>query len=95
MPTLPLRPRHVQRRYTDERGWHLIYHVYNTGENPPHGHECFNSTVSAHAFSADGFSWHMSPLSPYGTQVQLTTGETVTVATRERPVIPGLRGIRF
>ena len=27
----------------------------------------------------------MSPLSPYGTQVELTTGETVTVATRERP----------
>ena len=40
--------------YTDSRGWHLIYHVYNTGENPPHGHECINSTVSAHAFSADG-----------------------------------------
>ena len=114
--------------YTDERGWHLIYHVYNTHENPPHGHECVNSTVSAHAFSIDGFNWHMSPLSPcvsyddvlgyyysqailkvvhghsggpyllscpvlsilscthrYGTQVKLTTGETVTVATRERP----------
>jgi hypothetical protein len=27
----------------------------------------------------------MSPLSPYGTQVKLTSGETVTVATRERP----------
>lgn len=27
----------------------------------------------------------MSPVSPYGTQVQLTSGETVTVATRERP----------
>jgi hypothetical protein len=71
--------------YTDERGWHLIYHVYNTHENPPHGHECVNSTVSAHAFSENGFEWHMSPLSPYGTQVQLTSGETVTVATRERP----------
>jgi hypothetical protein len=42
----------------------LIYHVYNTHENPPHGHECVNSTVSAHAFSIDGFNWHMSPLSP-------------------------------
>jgi len=26
--------------YTDARGFHLIYHVYNTQENPPHGHEC-------------------------------------------------------
>lgn len=57
----------------------------NTKENPPHGHECVNSTVSAHAFSEDGFTWFMSPVSPYGTQVELTTGETVTVATRERP----------
>lgn len=71
--------------YTDDRGWHLLYHVYNTHENPPHGHECVNATVSAHAFSVDGFTWHMSPVSPYGTQVELTTGETVTVATRERP----------
>lgn len=71
--------------YTTERGWHLIYHVYNTGENPPHGHECINSTVSAHAFSPDGFHWFMSPTQPYGTQVKLTSGATVTVATRERP----------
>jgi hypothetical protein len=28
---------------------------YNTQENPPHGHECVNATVSAHAFSEDGF----------------------------------------
>jgi hypothetical protein len=27
----------------------------------------------------------MSKTAPYGTQVKLTTGETVTVATRERP----------
>lgn len=73
--------------YTTDRGFHLIYHVYNTHENPPHGHECVNSTVSAHAYSADGFQWFMSPESPYGTQVELTTGETVTVATRERPKI--------
>ena len=26
--------------YTDTRGFHLLYHVYNTHENPPHGHEC-------------------------------------------------------
>ena len=72
--------------FTDRRGsFHLIYHVYNTHENPPHGHECFNSTVSAHQYSTDGYTWHTSATSPYGTQVALTSGETVTVATRERP----------
>lgn len=71
--------------YTDARGWHLLYHVYNTTEHPPHGHECADSTVSAHAFSLDGYEWHMSPLSPYGTQVELSNGTTVTIATRERP----------
>ena len=59
--------------------------MYNTHENPPHGHECFNSTVAAHAFSKDGFTWHMSPEPPYTTQIELTNGTTVTVATRERP----------
>lgn len=73
--------------YTTARGFHAIYHVYNTHEHPPHGHECFDSTVSAHVFSSDGFTWHTSPTQPYGTQVQLTTGTTVTVATRERPKI--------
>ena len=31
------------------------------------------------------FSWHISSTSPYGTQVELATGGSVTVATRERP----------
>jgi hypothetical protein len=59
--------------------------VYNTHENPPHGHECVNSTVSAHQYSVDGYTWGSSLVSPYGTQVELSTGETITVATRERP----------
>ena len=72
--------------YSDQRGsWHLLYHVYNTTENPPHGHECVNSTVSAHAYSLDGFHWFVSPHQPYTTQILLTSGETITVATRERP----------
>jgi hypothetical protein len=71
--------------YSTSRGWHLLYHVYNLSE--PHGGECIDSTVSAHAYSVDGFTWHASPAQPYGTQVKLTTGETVTVATRERPKI--------
>lgn len=59
--------------------------MYNTHENPPHGHECFNSTVSAHSFSADGYNWFMSSVPPYGTQVELADGSHITVATRERP----------
>jgi hypothetical protein len=41
--------------------------------------------VNTGTLGEDGFNWHMSPLPPYGTQVKLTSGETVTVATRERP----------
>ena len=63
---------------TDERGWHLLYHVHSTTENPSHGRECVNATVS-------GYDWHTRPLSPYGTKVQLTSGGVMTVATRERP----------
>ena len=69
------------------RGYHLLYHVYNTTEHPPHGHECVDSTVSAHGYSEDGFNWFLSPNQPYSTQIKLTTGETVTVATRERPKV--------
>ena len=46
----------------------------------------FISTVSAHAFSEDGFNWHMSATSPYGTQIATTAG-TVQISTRERPKI--------
>ena len=54
--------------YSDQRGlWHLLYHMYITTENPPHGHECVNSTVSAHAYSLDGFHWFVSPHQPYTT----------------------------
>jgi len=69
--------------YTDKRGnFHCFYHVYRTDLPSTN---CVNSTVSAHSFSKDGFQWTMSKTAPYGTQVELSTGETVTVATRERP----------
>lgn len=69
--------------YTDHRGhFHCLYHVYTT--NLP-SFDCTNSTVSAHAFSVDGFSWHVSQISPYGTQLGLSNGENITLATRERP----------
>ena len=68
--------------YIDARDrFHLIYHVY---ESVP-AYTCVNSTVSAHVYSPDGFTWHAHPVSPYGTQVLLSTGETITVSTRERP----------
>jgi hypothetical protein len=69
--------------YTDKRGhFHCIYHVYRTDLPPT---QCVDSTVSAHSFSEDGYTWTMSKTAPYGTQVKLSTGGTVTVATRERP----------
>lgn len=71
--------------YIDERGFHIIYHVYNTEENPPHGHDCSNSTVSAHVFSSDGLRWFKSQGQPYGTQIQVSELGNLTVATRERP----------
>lgn len=71
--------------YIDKRGFHVIYHAYIPNEHPPHGHDCTRSTVSKHVFSKDGKDWFESPGHPYGTQVELLGGETITVATRERP----------
>lgn len=69
--------------FTDIAGhFHLIYHVYTTDD---HGETCTNSTVSAHVFSETGFDWHAHPVSPYGTHVELASGDHVVVATRERP----------
>ena len=72
--------------WMDARGnFHVIYHVYET---EAYHSQCVNSTVSAHATSADGGkTWRTGPVQPYTTQVQRTDGTTVTVATRERPKI--------
>ena len=51
--------------------WHLLYHVYETGEP---GITCRNSTVSAHSFSVDGHTWHTTTPQPYGTVVELAGG---------------------
>lgn len=41
--------------FTDKRGhFHLLYHVYTTEPEDT----CTNSTVSAHVYSKDGFTWH-------------------------------------
>ena len=69
--------------FTDARShFHCLYHVYDTSADKS---QCVNSTVSAHIYSEDGFEWHTSPVQPYTTQIELVTGETVTVSTRERP----------
>lgn len=67
--------------YTDKRGFHVFYHVYNYADRD----ECVDATVSAHVYSEDGFTWHASPTQPYGTQIEVEDGKTVTVSTRERP----------
>ena len=69
--------------YVDKRGhFHCFYHVYRTDLPST---DCTASTVSAHAFSVDGYAWSISKTQPFGTQVPLSNGTTVTVATRERP----------
>mmetsp|Transcript_16619 Transcript_16619/g.25112 ORF Transcript_16619/g.25112 Transcript_16619/m.25112 type:complete len:403 (-) Transcript_16619:2071-3279(-) len=69
--------------YTDQRGnFHSLYHVYARNGT---SFNCTNSLVSAHAYSRDGLTWNISKYPPYGTQVLLSSGETITVATRERP----------
>merc|ERR1712083_964637 len=62
--------------------WHLLFHAYETGEP---GFTCANSTVSAHLFSNDGFLWHTVDVQPFGTQVELVSGGTMLLSTRERP----------
>ena len=71
--------------YTTARGWHVLWHVYNYTEHPPHGHECRDSTVSAHSFSTDGITWHTGRTQPYGTTARRADGVTAQFATRERP----------
>lgn len=67
--------------YTDKRGFHVFFHVYNYADRET----CVDATVSAHIFSEDGHEWHGSPVQPYGTQIEVEGGKTITVSTRERP----------
>jgi hypothetical protein len=91
--------REDQFLFTTKRGWHVLFHASIPDSSPGAGHNCTASVVSAHMFSVDGFDWHVSAISPYGTQVEVkeTAGSNggngreegatriVTVATRERP----------
>jgi hypothetical protein len=69
--------------YMDQREhFHCLYHVFRYNTNSSY---CGNETVSAHQFSEDGFTWFMSRTQPYNNHIETTNGETVIVATRERP----------
>lgn len=69
--------------WTDARGdWHCLYHVFQYGKN---NGTCVGTHVSAHHYSPDGLNWYTIDAEPYGNEVELTTGETVVLATRERP----------
>ena len=80
--------------FTTRRGWHALFHAGVRDNSTAAGHDCSHATVSAHMFSLDGFEWHASAISPYGTQVEVLQDEAgaeragkraITVATRERP----------
>jgi hypothetical protein len=69
--------------YLDHRGhFHGIYHAYHRS---PNADNCENETVATHIYSADGFKWHLSQQPPYGNQLELANGNSITLATRERP----------
>lgn len=69
--------------YVDFRGhFHGIYHAYHRS---PNADNCENEIVSTHIYSKDGHAWHISQHPPYGTKLELASGESITLATRERP----------
>eukprot|EP00037_Helgoeca_nana_P026015 m.289665 g.289665 ORF g.289665 m.289665 type:complete len:449 (-) comp27112_c0_seq3:3594-4940(-) len=57
--------------FTTPRGWHVLFHASIPDGSPTAGHNCTASVVSAHMFSVDGFVWHASATSPYGSQVEV------------------------
>ena len=66
----------------DPRGnLHLIYHIYVTSVPD----SCVGSLVSAHGYSADGFTWGWSPVQPYDNVIEYDDGTSLLVSTRERP----------
>eukprot|EP00930_Biecheleria_cincta_P076262 TRINITY_DN63474_c0_g1_i1.p1 TRINITY_DN63474_c0_g1~~TRINITY_DN63474_c0_g1_i1.p1 ORF type:complete len:475 (-),score=56.25 TRINITY_DN63474_c0_g1_i1:119-1543(-) len=67
--------------YVDSRGFHILYHAYNTAERE----RCTNATVSAHAFSEDGHTWLVSSVQPFSNRIAVEGLGEVTVSTRERP----------
>eukprot|EP00927_Polykrikos_kofoidii_P078659 TRINITY_DN75465_c0_g1_i1.p1 TRINITY_DN75465_c0_g1~~TRINITY_DN75465_c0_g1_i1.p1 ORF type:complete len:479 (+),score=28.93 TRINITY_DN75465_c0_g1_i1:93-1529(+) len=67
--------------YVDKRGFHIFYHAYNKHETD----RCEVATVSAHAFSEDGFTWRSGGAQPFTNQVEVRGIGLVNYSTRERP----------
>eukprot|EP00928_Gymnodinium_smaydae_P079749 TRINITY_DN63602_c0_g1_i1.p1 TRINITY_DN63602_c0_g1~~TRINITY_DN63602_c0_g1_i1.p1 ORF type:complete len:399 (-),score=39.33 TRINITY_DN63602_c0_g1_i1:170-1324(-) len=70
--------------WIDGRGnWHIINHAYDVNDVS----DCGKSTLSAHAFSEDGKTWHMLEpnVEPYSHTVQYADGTSHTYTTLERP----------
>ena len=94
-PVLDGRGNSVLGKYEDPflyidsaKSFHVIYYVYNTSEGIHGGkNACFNTTVSGHIFSEDGYTWHASPVPPYSARIAMDNGDAVTVSTRERPYL--------
>jgi hypothetical protein len=49
------------------------------------GAGCEPSVSGQHAFSADGYTWHLSKANAYTATVEYTNGSTVDLLKRERP----------
>lgn len=68
--------------WLDPRGaWHILFHVWSNVPEPV----CYNTTVSAHAFSENGLEWWVGAVQPYGTVINFADGSSTTTPTRERP----------
>ena len=81
----------LQDAEADWGGFHVLFHgFYRSGADsccgqPCEAALCENTTVAAHAYSADGHTWHWSDTAPYPATSRLVGGGTFRVATRERP----------
>lgn len=64
--------------FINERGFHILSHVYSMEAYP-------SNTISGHAFSVDGLAWQWSEVEPYGNAVARTDGSAEHFATLERP----------
>lgn len=67
--------------YTDKQGhFHCLYHRSGTV-----GHFSQTSVAGGHAYSLDGFSWHVDETPAYSTKVEYEQGGSKIYGKRERP----------
>lgn len=65
---------------------HLLYHAFRN-EPAVVNDSCRGTLTSAHAYSADGYSWFTSPGMPYPASITTSDNETLLYWSRERPKI--------